>query len=202
MIVNWWMFSNLDKEKIWQGGIIFASHNHVMGSRPIPDDWPWWNAKSKSAEACEDSYLEITHKYRASKILNVTKLVKTHLVNGHDEKLCFRMWSDLFYIPRRFSDQFQRLSFVFHKNRVFLEVAVPTIMSFLDLRDEWEKNYGVYLPDQYGSIDFADGRLVWRNYDHDINFIHPVKLHGDRAKTNRERLKKDIIPYSKRFTSC
>ena len=202
MIVNWWTFFNLDKEKLWQGGIIIAGDNHVMGSRPISNNWPWWNIKSKSAEACEDSYLEITHKYRSSEYLNITKLVKRHVVNCEGEKCCFRAWSDLFYIPKKFSDQFQRLSFVFHKNRVFLEVAVPTIMSFLDLRDSWEKHYGIYLPDKYGSIDFADGKLVWKNYNYDISFIHPVKFHGNVAKNNREKLKNDIIPYSKRFTNC
>ena len=202
MVVNWWTFTNLDKEKLWQGGIIFSNDDHVMGSRPISDTWPWWRKKSKSAEACEDSYLEITHKYRSSEHINITKLINTHLVNGEGEKRCFRMWSDLFYIPKKFSDQFQRLSFVFHKNRVFLEVAVPTIMSFLDIRDSWEKHYGLYLPDMYGSIDFADGKLVWKNYDYDINFIHPVKFHGRVAKTNREKLENDIIPYSKQFTNC
>ena len=201
MVVNWWTFSNLDKEKFWQGAVV-AETSHVMGSRPIRNDWPWWIAKSKSAEACEDSYSEITQKNLLRDQINITKLVNTHLVNGEGKKRCFNMWSDLFYVPKKFSNQFQRISFVFHQNRVFLECAVPTIMTFLDLRDSWDKHFGLYLPDKYGYIDFADGKFVWKNYNYDINFIHPVKFHGDIAKTNREKLKNDIIPYSKRFTKC
>jgi hypothetical protein len=59
----------------------------------------------------------------------------------------------------------------------------------------------LYLPDKYGSINFADRKLVWKNYNYDIKFIHPVKFHGDEAKTNREKLENKIIPYSKGFTN-
>lgn len=200
MVVNWWTFSNLNKDALWQGGVIIMSHSHVIGSRPIDHAWPWWKIKSNSAEACEDSYLEMTS--MTDPRVNITKLVKTHLANGEGKNVCFRMWSDLFYVPGKFSEQFQRFSFVFYKNHVFLEVAVPTIMSFLDLRDSWEKHYGVYLPDKYGSIDFADGKLVWKNYDTDINFIHPVKFHGEVARGNRKKLKGAIMRYSKQFTKC
>jgi hypothetical protein len=203
MVVNWWTFYNLDKEKFWQGGRMDMNKGgHIMGNRPIPNNWPWWSVKSTSAKACEDSYLEITNENRSSEYINVTKLIKIHRVNGGGKKRCFNTWSDLFYVPKKFSDQWQRISFVFHKNRVFLEVAVPTIMSFLDLHDLWEKHYGLYLPDKYGSINFADGKLVWINYNYDIKFIHPVKFLGDVAKPNREKLENDIIPYSKRFTKC
>lgn len=202
MVVNWWNFATLDKDKLWQGGAIIPNHEHVMGSRPIATNWPWWNIKSKSAEACEDSYLEIMHKYRNSADIDVAALAETHLLNGRGKKVCFRMWSDLVYIPKRFSDRFQKFSFIFHKNEVFLEVAVPTIMSFLDLRESWEQHYGVYLPDMYGSIDFTDGKLVWPNYNYRINFIHPVKFQGDKARVNREKLKYEIGPFSKKFTKC
>lgn len=200
MIVNWWTFSNLDKEKLWQGGIVIPSHSHVIGSRPIDNSWPWWRIKSSSAEACEDSYYEMTS--MSDGYMNVKELVKNHLSNGDGRKLCFRMWSDLFYVPKKFSEQFQRLSFLFHKNRVFLEVAVPTIMSFLDTRVFWEQQYGLYLPDKYGSINFGDGNLVWKEYNPDLKFIHPVKFHGDIARKNREKLKGDIMNYSRQFTKC
>ena len=203
MVVNWWTFYNLDKEKFWFGAKIVDNKCHILGSRPILKNWPWWSKKTSSAKACEDSYAEIMQKYNCSnEYINISKLVKTHLDNGKGVKRCFKTWSDLFYVPRKFSDQWQRLSSVFYKHRVFLEAAVPTIMSFLDSRDSWEKHYGLYLPDKYGYINFADGKLVWKNYNYDIKFIHPVKFHGDVAKTNRKKLKDDIIPFSRRFTKC
>ncbi len=203
MVVNWWTFYKLDKEKFWLGAKMIQNVTHIMGSRPISNKWYWWNKGTKSAKGCEYSYAKIAQEYKCSnEYVNITKLMKTHLVNGGGVKRCFHTWSDLFYVPERFSDQWQRISLVFYKNRVFLEVAVPTIMSFLDLRDAWENHYGLYLPDKYGYKNFADGKLVWENYKYDINFIHPVKFHGDVAKTNKEKLKNDIIPYSKQFTKC
>ena len=59
---------------------------------------------------------------------------------------------------------------------------------------------GLYLPDKYGHREFADGKLIWESYTYDMNFIHLVKFHGDIAKRNRDKLKNDIIPYSKQFT--
>ena len=173
-----------------------------MGSRPIPDNWPWWSKATTSAKSCEDSYAEITRKNLLDKYINTTEMIRTHLVNGGGVKLCFRTWSDLFYVPKRFSVQFERLSHVFRQNKVFLEAAVPTIMSLLDYQDDWEMHFGLYLPDKYGHLEFADGKLIWESYTYDMNFIHPVKFHGDIAKRNREKLKNDIIPYSKQFTKC
>ncbi|CAB4026862.1 Hypothetical predicted protein [Paramuricea clavata] len=201
-LVNWWTFYKLDKEKVWLGADIWIDTAHIMGKKEIPDSWVWWSQWSNSAKACEDSYLEITQQYRSNEYINITKLVETHLDNGEGKKRCLKTWSDIFYVPKRFSDQFQRISFVFHKNRVFLEAAVPTILSFLDLRSSWEKHFGLYLPDKYGFRDFADGNLVWESYNYDVKFIHPVKFHGDIAKPNRDKLKDDLIPYSKRFTKC
>ncbi len=204
MVVNWWKFYKLDKAKFWLGAKIVDKTCHIMGKRPVPNDWMWWSSVTTSAKSCEDSYAEITQVYNRSKYINTTKLINTHLVNGRGVKRCFKTWSDLFYVPKRFSDQWQRISFVFHKNRVFLETAVPTIMSFLDLRDSWEKPYGLYLPDKYGFRDFtkSGGKLVWENYKYDIYFTHPVKFHGDKAKEIRQKLRNEIIPYSKRFTNC
>ena len=75
-------------------------------------------------------------------------------------------------------------------------------MSFLDTRVFWEQQYGLYLPDKYGSINFGDGNLVWKEYNPDLKFIHPVKFHGDIARKNREKLKGDIMNYSRQFTKC
>ena len=203
MVVNWWTFYKLDKEKFWLGGKIVEKTCHVLGSRPIPKGWSWWGGPTQSAKGCETSYAEITQKNNHSNAhINITKLIKTYLDNGKGVKLCCNTWSDLFYVPGRFSDQWLLISSVFYKNRVFLEAAVPTIMSFLYSRDSWEMHYGLYLPDKYGFLNFADGKKIWINYNYDIKFIHPVKFHGDIAKANRQKMTNEIIPHSKQFTKC
>ena len=203
MVVNWWTFYKLDKEKFWFGATIADKTCHVLGSRPIRNDWMWWKGETSSAKGCEASYTEIMQKNNHSNAhINITKLIKMHLDNGKGVKFCFKGWSDLFYVPGRFSDQWEQISSVFYKNRVFLEAAVPTIMSFLDSRDSWEKHYGLYLPDKYGFLNFADGKKVWISYNYDIKFIHPVKFHGNITRANKEKMTNEIIPHSKRFTQC
>lgn len=202
MVVNWWTFYNFNKEKLWLGAKVWIGGSHIMGKRPIRSDWQWWSRVTESAKSCENSYSEIIRNNRSCEYINVTKLIETHLANGKGVKRCFKTWSDFFYVPMKFSDQFQRISLIFYRNRVFLETAVPTIMSFLESRDSWEHQYGLYLPDKYGTINFADGKLVWKNYNYDIKFIHPVKFHGRMAKSNRDVLANVIVPYSKNFTKC
>ena len=202
MIVNWWTFHKLDKEKIWMGSKFVVHGVHTMWKRPIPTGWVWWSKSSNSAKACEKSYSEIIQQYRSSEYINVTKLIETHLANGEGVKRCFNGWSDLFYVPKKFSDQWQRIATVFYNNHVFLEVSVPTIMSFIDLKSSWEFHLGLYLPDKYGWRRFDDGKLVWESYNYTIKFMHPVKYHANVSKINVENVKNDVIPYSKRFLKC
>ena len=199
-LVNWWTFLKLDKDKIWHGGgEIREKEIHEFGHRPISTAWYWWQL---TAIPCEETYEEIRRFYKHSSIINITKLVQTHLTNGNGKLYCFNGRSDLFYVPGRLSEQFQRLSSIFYKRRVFLEAAVPTMFTFLELRKFWEMPHGIYLPDKFGSKNFADGKIVWENYNFDIYFMHPVKFHGEVAKTSRENLKKFVIPYSKLLLTC
>lgn len=149
-LLNWWTFLNLDKDKIWLSSNISTTEQaFLMGRRPVPLG-PWLGWKD-SAIPCEQSYKEILQMYKNSRYINTTRLKRTHLSNGNGKLYCFNSWADLFYIPKRLSDEYQRISSVFFKNRVFLEIAVATISSFLDLKSMWETHYGLYLPDKYGS---------------------------------------------------
>ncbi|XP_046861748.1 uncharacterized protein LOC124455038 isoform X3 [Xenia sp. Carnegie-2017] len=199
-LVNWWTFLKLDKDKIWHGGgVSNEKESHEFGHRPLSTVWMWWK---HSAIPCEETYEEIKRSYNHNSIINITQLVQTHLTNGNGKLYCVKGWSDLFYVPGRLSQQFQRISSIFHKRRVFLEMAVPTMFTLLELKKFWEMPHGTYLPDKYGFLNFADGKIVWENYNFDLYFIHPVKFHGEVAKTSQENLKKIVIPYSKLLLTC
>ena len=203
MIVNWWNFMNFDKDKIWLGAPINLEGCHRVGQRPLAKDWIWWEA-TNGAEHCEKTHDEIKVLANHDKTLrvNIKKMLSNLLLNGKNKTLCFKTWSDMFYVPGRLSFEFQLFSEMFFRNKVFLEISVPTILSFLDLHENWEKAYGTYLPDIFGWVDFIKGEHPWRVYSFNKTlFIHPVKFHPTEAGTNRRNLEKVVIPYGRKFCS-
>ena len=98
-----------------------------------------------------------------------------HYRNSLNKTLCVRVWSDMFYVPGRLSDDFQTLSAILFKNKVFLSTGVATSLSMLDLYENWEKPFGIYLPDMYSRSKLCDPLIGWQVYSDSITFIHPVK---------------------------
>ena len=204
MIVNWWNFVKFDKNNIWLGAGVTLKKCHRLGERPLKKDWMWWTYTS-GAEHCEKTYEELKSVVDGNKgvKMNVKEMLSTALRNGKNEELCFKGWSDIFYVPARFSDRFQYLSEMFFRNKVFLEISVPTMLSLLDLQTNWERAHGTYLPDKYGFVDFIKGEHPWREYSVDKTlFVHPVKYHAKTANVNREKYAAIVAPYGRKFLQC
>ena len=202
MIVNWWNFVKLDKDKIWQGAEVAYKNGVVVGQRPIPDDW-FWQLKENGARSCERAYREVVKlKNDPSVGIDIPKLLAIHFLNGRNKTMCFRTWSDFVYIPGKYSREFELLCGIFYRNKVFLEIAFPTITSFLEPWRAWEKVYGVYLPDIYGFTDFTLLKNVWPKYSKKIPFLHPIKIFGRRGLNNRRELEKQVLSYGKQFLHC
>ena len=105
MIVNWWNFAKLSKEKIWQGSKIDQRVAHEMNRRPIRDDWMWWR-KESGLKNCEKAYqklVALTNRSLGFPNIHIKKLLNTHYRNGKNRTLCFRTWSDFVYVPGRLS---------------------------------------------------------------------------------------------------
>ena len=203
MIVNWWNFAKLDKDKIWQGAQINYDIAHELGRRPFPDDWMWWKNQNGSVN-CENAYVKVTSLIANSSSLDVDiqKLLEIHFRNGRNKTMCFRTWSDFVYVPGKFSREFELLCRIFFENKVFLEIAFPTIISFLDDWDAWEKVYGIYLPEVYGFQDFSNVKYVWPKFSKNVPFLHPVKFFGDKGLRNIKLFKSRVTIYGNLFKSC
>jgi hypothetical protein len=204
MVVNWWNFAKLDKDKIWNGAKIDESAAHRIYRRPIRDDWMWWR-KEHGLKNCENTYRQLVgfaNGSVASPRSDFKKLLRTHYLNGKNRTLCFRTWSDFAYVPGRLSGEFEMLSRIFFENKVFLEIAFPTILSLLEGRQSWENANGVYLPDVFGFQDFSNAKYVWPKFSEDTIFLHPVKFSGNRGYRNRKVFKSRVLPYVKHYTSC
>ena len=199
MIVNWWNFLQMDKDKIWLGAIFNPREGGFeVNHRPITHGWNWRIKPTYPlvGESCEAAFREIqSNKWIGSRAMAV------HHRNTLNKTLCLKVWSDMFYVPGRFSNDFQILSAIFFKNKVFLSTGVATSLTMLDLYENWEKPFGIYIPDKYSlSERRRDPLLGWREYSESITFIHPVKY--KLIEENRKRLKEVVIAQSKNRTKC
>lgn len=204
MIVNWWNFAKLNKDKIWKGADVDEKVAHEIGRRPIRNDWMWWR-KEGGIKNCEKTYwklVRIANESFGTPDIDIKSLMRTLHMNSKNKTMCFRTWSDFFYVPGRFSIAFETLSKIFFENKVFVEIAFPTILSMLDNWDAWENANGMYLPDTFGFQDFANVKYVWPKFSEDVTFLHPVKFFGNRGYQNRRIFKLKLLPYVKHYTSC
>ncbi len=94
------------------------------------------------------------------------------MANGNGIPRCAKGWGDLFYVPGRFAQQYIALSDIAYKYRLFLEIAVNTIIRSLDRIEHFEFLNGTYLPDLY--IGTAS-ESFWKIYNTKLTFIHPIK---------------------------
>ena len=99
MIVNWWNFLKLDKDKVWLGATLDPQKGFEVNSRPIPREWKNWRYP-KAAECCEAAFREI----QSNKLIG-SKAMAVHNRNTLDKTLCLKVWSDMFYVPGRLNCQ-------------------------------------------------------------------------------------------------
>ena len=179
MIINWWMFLDLDKSRIWIGKLASLGESTHVGIAPKSQ---WWK-RADVARRCTEAFLEIETEKSES-------LLKQYYRNTENERICVNGWSDIFYIPSHASETFVELSTIFYDHLVFVEAAVQMILFYLDDRDNFVLLNGKYLPDIFGyGVDYGLPGLAWQVYDREVTFIHPYKL---SSKENRE-LFKDIL---------
>ncbi|EDO36433.1 predicted protein [Nematostella vectensis] len=186
MIVNWWNLVRLDKTLIWQGqeivkGLEILPREEDRAEQlkqPELDEWQWWKTEM-GISACADAYNEIAEITRSKKSKLMSKAIRIFLENGYGKPFCYRGWSDLFYIPKRFAKMFSTLCSYFYKNRVFLEMAVTSMIRMLDLSKNTVNLNGLYL---YGVPDFLKKGTFWKYYNTNITFVHPFKLHYSNSR--------------------
>ncbi|KAK3697218.1 hypothetical protein QZH41_001297 [Actinostola sp. cb2023] len=200
VMFNFWNFMNFDRRRIWEGPKVPIQY---VGFRPS-GKWYWWKSRWGMAQ-CQKAYNEIWSLRMALNVwsaMNVTKSLETLAKNGNGRRACYRGRSDVFYIPRRFSEMFQLLAHTFYKHNVFLEIAVPTILRMLDLEDNFEYIPGIYLPGRANDSFVKDSKHFRKIYSKDDYFVHPMKLNYADADMNKAFLETSVLNYIVRITNC
>ena len=219
VILNYWNLIGLKRDKIWEGPkgtLRFQNYS-------LPEKWYWWNS-TWGIKTCQKAFNEIwdmrewnpdkwlhgmidnhTEEQSFPRIMkwNMKNSIDLLRKNGNGKLYCYHGRSDVFYIPRKFADTFQTLSFVFYKHGSFLEIAVPTICRMLDVEENFEYISGAYLPGKPGEPPVRKAEHFWEVYDKKLGFIHPFKLNyeGDGA-LNYILLRSWITEYSDSLSKC
>ncbi len=193
MIINWWNFLDLDRDKIWYG----EQFPDLAGGHKIFSDPNEWFERDKRGDKCSKFYLEM----KTGRILNETGMFEMYEINTEKKRICIAQLSDLFYIPSRFASKFAKIAKQFYMRRIFLEVAVPMSIYSLDHKSNIIYLNGMYLQKKYGWAKQwkIRTRKAWREYHFGLHFLHPYKFHGANEQTNTQEFKDNIANVSRQI---
>ena len=196
VILKYWSFpDNFDWGKFWDSYIPITS----PANGPASNDWSWWNSQYGLSN-CRRALEDVAKMSLKEEKLNGEQLLNTLVKNGNGTRLCFGGRSDVLYVPQKHATAFSSLSETFYKQKVFLEIAVPTIHRLLEPNENIRRLPGYYMP------DVSDSRFFWYLYfpHNEYYFIHPFKLHrqGIDSKFNLVMMKFIFIDKIKALTNC
>ena len=185
VFLNFWSIANFNRSRIWESSGQLG--NQVMFQQPR-DSWIWWYTPW-GLKACEEAYKDLIYLNDAYKRAiidskgedegswDVENSLNALLWNGRGVNMCYRAFSNLFYIPYEHAIAFEKLSTVFQKHQVYMEIAVPTIIKMLDLTEKSEQLTGVDIGSLYGEERAqTDDSLFWRHLSSNNSYIRPVIL--------------------------
>lgn len=205
VIVNYW---NLEKfhfnfSRIGESSNKFGK---VSATEEMPKNWYWW-ISPYGFKNCQRTIKKMSILSERFHIYG--RAFKTFYRDGEGTLYCHNGRSDIVYIPGHLAGAFHDISIVFYKYKVFLEIAIPTILRFIATNDEISTLHGLYLPGDVRKKDprVTDSRYFWTSYLQrpSLWFIHPFKLHhyeDHNRDLSIELMKRIMIRKTEELTKC
>ena len=201
VILKYWNFPDFDRDKIWESAKVMSS----PANGPAINAWSWWNSPY-GLRNCRVALEDVAQMSLEKEKLNGEQLLNTLVKNGNGTRRCFGGRSDVLYVPQKHATAFSTLSETFYKQKVFLEITVPTIYRLLERNEDIRRLPGYYIPGGVGDPRVSDSRFFWHLYfpHNEYKFIHPFKLHrqGVDSKFNLVMMKYILIGKTKALTNC
>ncbi|XP_078380613.1 uncharacterized protein LOC144663518 [Oculina patagonica] len=185
LFLNFWNIAIFNRSRIWESSEQLGKQ--VMFQQPR-ESWIWWYTPW-GLKACEEAYKELIYLNDAYKRAiidskgqhesswDVENSLNALLWNGRGLNMCYRGFSNVFYIPSEHAVAFEKLSAVFQKHQVYMEIAVPTIIKMLDLSEKSVQLTGVDVGSLYGEERAQkDDSLFWRHFSPNTSYIRPIVL--------------------------
>ena len=146
------------------------------------------NFETKSSEILQNS---------TKSLQGLLHIFKTNVYFESSNITCVTGRSDVLYIPANKSQAFKTVAEMYNNRKVFLEAAIPTILNYLDLKENFIDLDGNYYVDVYGySKDYYNGKAFLYSHSTELAFSHPFKLTKPLMKMY---LEKRFIPDLKLF---
>ncbi|XP_041355335.1 probable glycosyltransferase STELLO1 [Gigantopelta aegis] len=175
VILNTWNIAKLPRNRIW-----FQSRMRVgrLASKRVPNIhvgkhvvkhwWPWssqWGV-GQVYKVWQD-YSAILKDPKVAPIIQ--KFLKTLTENSRKPDGVYYEASDIYYIPSSLKEDYVFLSSWFLKERVYLEIAIPTVINGLARSSEIVRMPGTYLW-------YSDRVKFRKTFNPSHCFLHPFKL--------------------------
>ncbi len=155
-ILNPTLIKDLDLKKIWFPSLFYFKSdkgNPINITQGISaTTWWYWN----SQWGFNPTVKAFNEMSEYNKNILETNWEKSNVVVA---------FTDIAYIPSAYHGQFIELAEIFGKHKVFLEIALPTILFSLSLKKDWE-----WLP---GKSNYLNPIKL---FDKNAIFNHPLKL--------------------------
>ena len=198
VILKYWNFPDLNRDKLRESFRMLSS----PASGPPSNAWSWWNS-AYGLNNCRKALEDVAKMTLKEKKLDGTHLLNTLLKNSDGTLLCYGSRADVLYVPQKHAAAFSILSETFYKQKVFLEIAVPTIFRLLEQKENIARLPGEYI---IGFPQEGDSRFFWYTYlsHKEYFFMHPFKLHrgGTDSKFNFVMMNYMFIDKIKSLTNC
>lgn len=153
-IVNCWNLLNLNKNKIWVCSIaaVPITPNGVV-------EWNWH--ESMKYHATKRFYESLNESFKSMLDYNSGSSNKAYLG-----------YSDILYIPAIYKSEASMLFMEAYNNKLFLEIAIPTVVACLDKIVDQEMLRGIGHQNGWN----------YQQYSKHHQFVHPIKLsnHSNR----------------------
>ncbi|KAF2668202.1 hypothetical protein BT63DRAFT_414231 [Microthyrium microscopicum] len=170
-------FHDMPQNRIWilsnEASIPYECHTNT----PPTANWIWW----------QNTGLEDVR--RANRV--AAHLLPQYIINTHE--FC-RGWSDLYWVPSAYFDDFVNLGRVYASIPLFHEIALPIIWRILENTYTKHSSFGLLrFLDCWGGCceppEFAD-YILHNRCGHKLDYLNwgVTKVHYERLEKNRELL--------------
>ena len=209
-LIFWWNLVKYNISKFWiMEDFLNPIRCYYDLTSGKSSGWSWWDSEKVpnlpnfcGRAISKVSFSSIT---KTGKDLNLKTYIENRKFTCKKSNLCFCGFADTFYVPKSETKTFVFLSDIFAKEAVYLEAAVPTMMSFLI--NTRKKNYQILsgtiigLVAGYRSESYTSGRAIYEHIDLRKDYIHPVKFGSHNMSiANKNIFKNAVIPYGNLFT--
>ena len=149
VLLKYWKLEKFDINKIWFPFKLDCSKSYELSPNYVHyEEWGWWKS-----EIGLKALLNVWNYFSAMKKKNISndiqivenflKFIERNSGPGA-VKVCANFVSDIFYLPRSQFKPFHLISEIFRKFRVYVEIAVSTILAGLDNYENIEVLKGTY----------------------------------------------------------